>query len=131
VPNNGRRHIAAALAPPSSNVCPVSRPCLSLQNQTGQGKQLFDGLMVDSAGPGSWVQFRSPNHTISNASIAAIMQAKMDMLGEATAYDSQSFTHHGMRPDPWRVLLVATDARCISGCLQVAHGGAHSDREQP
>ena len=55
-------------------------------NQTGQGKQLFDGLLVDSAGPGSWVQFQVPNHTVSNASVKAIMQAKMDMLGEATKY---------------------------------------------
>ena len=55
-------------------------------NQTDQGKNLFDGVLVDSAGPGSWVQFQLPNHTISNASIKAIMQAKMDMLGEATEY---------------------------------------------
>lgn len=55
-------------------------------NQTGQGAKLFDGLMVDSAGPGSWSQFRGPNITISNASITAIIQSKMDMLGEATKY---------------------------------------------
>ena len=55
-------------------------------NQTGHGQQLFDGLLVDSAGPGSWVQFQVPNHTVSNASVKAIMQAKMDMLGEATKY---------------------------------------------
>jgi hypothetical protein len=59
---------------------------VEMVNQTGQGKQLFDGLMVDSAGPGSWSQFRGPNITISNASITAIMQSKMDMLGQATAY---------------------------------------------
>ena len=55
-------------------------------NQTGDAGRLFDGLLVDSAGPGSWVQFRGPNMTISNASIKEIMQAKMDMLGEATQY---------------------------------------------
>jgi hypothetical protein len=55
-------------------------------NQTGEAKRLFDGLLVDSAGPGCWAQFQLPNHTLSNASIIAINQAKMDMLGEATAY---------------------------------------------
>jgi hypothetical protein len=53
-------------------------------NQTGEAQRLFDGLLVDSAGPGSSVQFEGPGMTISNASIKAIMQAKMDMLGEAT-----------------------------------------------
>jgi hypothetical protein len=55
-------------------------------NQTGEGQRLFDGLLVDSAGAGSDVQYQVANHTISNASVKAIMQAKMDMLGEATKY---------------------------------------------
>ena len=55
-------------------------------NQTGEVGALFDGLLVDSAGPGSDVQFRANNHTVSNATIKTIMQAKMDMLGEATKF---------------------------------------------
>ena len=53
-------------------------------NQSGRAYVLFDGLMIDSAGPGSDVQYRSDNHTMSDASIEVVMQAKMDMLGEAT-----------------------------------------------
>ena len=55
-------------------------------NQSGEAYELFDGLMIDSAGPGSSVQYRADNHTMSDASIKVVMQAKMDMLGEATKW---------------------------------------------
>jgi hypothetical protein len=55
-------------------------------NQSGKARGLFDGLMIDSAGAGSSVQYRADNHTMSDATIKVVMQAKMDMLGEATSW---------------------------------------------
>ena len=75
-------------------------------NQTGKSKRLIDGLLVDSAGAGWWGQLRDPNHTVSNASVIAINQAKMDMLGEATAYfKSQNDGYVVGNPTlPWNVI---------------------------
>lgn len=55
-------------------------------NQSGLAGELFDGLMVDSAGPSSARQFRRGNHVMSDATARAVIQAKMDMLGDATAW---------------------------------------------
>ena len=54
-------------------------------NQSGS-PQLFDGLLVDSAGPDAWSQFRVDGHKISNATIKSVVQAKMDMIGEVNIF---------------------------------------------
>jgi len=55
--------------------------------QAHDGATLFDGLLVDSAGPS--VHLDNTTHFVTKATEKALVQAKMDMLGEAKAYFSQ------------------------------------------
>lgn len=47
---------------------------------------LVDGLLVDSASADMAVPFNDTNHTMSAANVRAVIQAKMDMLGQARDY---------------------------------------------